>query len=107
MPMSSVPVSVAAGPDAVSVGTSSGGAVDGAALWDEIRHISQLLGKTTDQATRVDLAWRRATAWEQLTILTIDAGDAPWYAAACACITEVATEAAERITGRRPPRPLL
>jgi hypothetical protein len=106
MPMSSAPVSSAAGPDAVPVG-ASGDAADGAVLWDEIRQINQLLGQTTDRAARVKLARRRAGVWEQLTLLTIEVGAAPWYAAACACITEVAAEAAERIAGRRPPRPLL
>jgi len=79
----------------------------GAAVWDEIRQINRVLGETSDQVTRADLAWRRVAAWEQLTLLAIDGGTAPWYAAACACITEVAIEAAERIAGRRRPRPLL
>lgn len=79
----------------------------GAAVWNEIRQINQALGGTSDRVARADLAWRRVAAWERLTLLAIDGGAAPWYAAACACITEVATEAAERIAGRRPSRPLL
>jgi hypothetical protein len=80
----------------------------GEVLWDEIRKINRLLGgRECDEPARADLAWRRVAAWERLTLLAIDTGDAPWYAAACACITEVATEAAERVAGRRRPRPLL
>jgi glucose-6-phosphate dehydrogenase assembly protein OpcA len=96
----------AIGPDTASSGEPSI-AVDGVLLWDEIRRINQDLRQATDPVTRADLAWRRAAAWEQLTLLAVDVGEPPWYAAACACITEVSTEAAERIAGRRPPRPLL
>jgi glucose-6-phosphate dehydrogenase assembly protein OpcA len=90
-----------------SVTLADNGDAGGAAVWDEIRQINQTLRQAIDDTTRADLAWRRVAAWEQLTLLAIDRGAAPWYAAACACITEVATEAAERIAGRRRPRPLL
>jgi hypothetical protein len=93
----------AAGPESVSSGPSSSGPVDGVALWDEIREIDRVLGQTRDREVRAELAWRRAAAWEQLTILAIDGGDPPWYAAACACIAEVATGAAERVEARRRP----
>jgi hypothetical protein len=86
-----------------TVGVPSDAGTSAEGLWHEIREINHLLaGQVCDEPVRADLAWRRAAAWERLTILAIDAGDPPWYAAACACITEVSTEAAERIVGRRP-----
>jgi glucose-6-phosphate dehydrogenase assembly protein OpcA len=75
-----------------------------AELWELIKDINEQLRQTTRPSRRTELAWRRASAWEQLTILAVDAGDPPWYAAACACISEVSTEAAERIEARRQPK---
>jgi hypothetical protein len=103
---SSIETSVAR-PAAGRIDTSSGGSTDGAALWEEIREINQLLRAMADPAVRIELARRRAAAWEQLTLLAIEDGAEPWYAAACACITEVSNEAAERVAGRRPLRSLL
>jgi hypothetical protein len=77
---------------------------DGAELWELIKDINERLRHTGDPTVRAELAWQRAAAWEQLTLLAIDAGDAPWFAAACACISEVSAQAAERIQSRRQPR---
>jgi hypothetical protein len=76
----------------------------GPELWDVIREANALLRRTTDLDARVELSWRRAAAWEQLTLLAVDGGAAPWYAAACACIADRSTQAAEYAEARRRPR---
>ena len=77
---------------------------DGARLWEVIREANQLIRETTDPDAQVDLARRRARAWEELTILSVDLDDPPWFSAACACAADVAARAAERIDVRRRPR---
>src|SRR5207249_320860 len=52
----------------------------GQELWGLIRETNAQLRRNTDPDVRVELSWRRAAAWEQLTLLAIDSGDAPWYA---------------------------
>ncbi len=64
-----------------------------AELWELIKDINEQLRRTSDPTDRTELAWRRASAWEQLR-----------YAAACACISEVSTQAAERTEARRQPK---
>lgn len=76
----------------------------GEQLWDLIRETNAVLRRTADPDVRVELSWRRAEAWERLTLLAIDGGDAPWYAAACACIADRSARAAEYAEARRRPR---
>ncbi len=76
----------------------------GEELWDLIRETNAVLRQTADPDVRVELSWRRAEAWERLTLVAIDSGAAPWYAAACACIADRSTRAAEYAEARRRPR---